>query len=230
MRFVTLALIAAVVGCTDDPVLDEPAGTVAFPDPMVTVTVDESDLTDEYLGIFGDRPFRGRGSYDMVQPSGEGEITLRLFRTVSEPDYSIDLTIMQDAETSLIGTRYLEMIQTLTDKDDFRGVRVFLNTPEGRRYRGGTLYQNQVQFDALTGSFRAQMRLRFDQLGDRFTFGVTIEGYLRVYCRHYDIRVAQLRPNWVDPYEPEDCTELFDSIRATPDDPEAPAPPYVLYE
>lgn len=229
MRFVTLALIAAVVACNDDPALDDAAATVEFPDPMVTVTVDESDLDEEFLAVFGDRPFRGRGSYDVVLPSNEGEINLRLFRTVSEPDYSIDLTIKQDTAVSPIGTRYLDIISTLSDEDAFRRVQVHLNTPSGRRFWAGTLYENQMTFDALTGSFRALMRLRFDQLGDRFTFGVTIEGYLRVYCRHYDRRVAQLRPNWVDPYEPADCTEVFDTLRSTPDDPEAPAPPYVLY-
>lgn len=227
MRVVTLGLVAIIAGCSGDAALDDTPSEVEFPDPLLSVALDEEESDPGLYRLLEGAPFRGRGSYDVVLPGNEGELKLRFYRTVSEPDYSFELTLGQATDISPVGTRYLDVVSVTSAEDAFGAAEIVLHTPRGQRYRGKRVGPNTLELDALTGSFRASLRLGIGSSPDILQFEV--EGYVRVYCRHYDRRVAQLRPNWVDPYEPEDCAEVFDTIRATPDDPDAPAPPYVLY-
>ncbi len=259
MRFVLLALVAVVVACGDDPALDDPAA-VEFPDPRLGVEVDWNPFDDPwaYLGVdendrFGERPLRGRGSYEIDVTTGEARIALRLDQGSSTPGHSIEVVLGQELALYPLGTRYLHVdwtdITAPTDRraprdETFEPLANFLTAPTGERYRGydgrnrseGYTKIVELDLDAATGSFRASILMRFNRFppeeGRRrptLMFVAHIEGYLRVYCRVGERRAAQLRPNWIDPYEPEACTEVFDLIRETPDDPDAPAPPYVLY-
>lgn len=230
MRIVTLGLVAIIAGCSGDSALEDAPSGVEFPDPVLLVERDYEEPTrSPYYALVGDEPFRGRGSYDVVLPSHAGVLKLRFFRTVSEPDYSLELTIRQATDVVPVGTRYLDVLSVTHHEDAFLGAEVYLVTPTGRRFRGERIGPNSLELDTLTGSLHASLRLRFLSGEDTIILTFDVAGYVRVYCRHYDRRVAQLRPNWVDPYEPEDCAEVFEAIRTTPDDPDAPVPPYVLY-
>lgn len=260
MRFVVLALITAVAACGDDPALDDPAAAVAFPDPRLDVEFDWNpfDAPRELLGVdgddrFGERPLRGRGSYELDVTSGEARIALRLDQGSSTAGHTIEVVFGQEMALYPLGTRYLHVdwtdVKAPTSRreprdETFVPLANVLTAPNGERYLGhdeatfreGYTEMVEMDLDAATGAFRASIFMRFSlfpqEEGVRqptLMFVAHVEGYLRVYCRVGDRRAAQLRPNWVDPYEPGECAEVFDMVRATPDDPDAPAPPYLLY-
>lgn len=255
MRFVLLTLVAAVVACGDDPALDDPVAAAVFPDPRLDVELDLNPYGEaeglwryDWAADIGERPFRGRGSYEIDVTTGEAQIALRLDQGSSAPGFVIEVTLGQVLDFYPLGTRYMHVdwVEWQVPRDwreprdeTFVPLASAVTTSTGERSRGhdeasispGYTDVLELDFDAATGSFRASIFIRFSEFTDRswLMMVADIEGYLRVYCRVGERRAAQLRPNWVDPYEPEACTEVFDLIRDTPDDPDAPAPPYVLY-
>lgn len=210
---------AVTLGCEGGAVEDE--GTARAPGRVLAV---ESVGAE---GVMGGSMRHGRATYDVTLPttgSPAGVLTLHLFQDPNAPDTHIDIVARQALGVRPLGTRYLE-------EDAFDGFEVSLRRPGDTRSHVGEVVDLDLHFDTLTGVFYADLRLGFDGIepsGDGVSLEVGVEGFSTVYCLVDDRRVTQLDV-YYERDEPEACAEVFDVIRATPDDPDAPAAPYALY-
>lgn len=112
-------------------------------------------------------------------------------------------------------------------------------TMDGDEYTG-VVERLEFEVDLLTGITYGTMVLRFVPVegdGETLDVGADFSGYIDSYCSSDD---GSRRPPsmmmYVTPGEPlpshgdapEACITLFEALRATPDDPNAPPPPYSL--
>lgn len=167
----------------------------------------------------------GRATYDVVLPtsgSPAGVLTLHLFQDPNRPDAHVDIVARQALDVRPLGTRYLE-------EDAFDGFDVSLRRPGDTGSLTGEVIEFDLHFDTLTGVLYARALLGFEGIdADEVSLSVDIEGFSTVYCLVDDRRVTQLDV-YYEREEPAVCAATFDEIRATPDDPDAPPPPYELY-
>lgn len=143
-----------------------------------------------------------------------------------EHDLVLIFTAWQNLDIAPPDTRYL-------DERDFSRFRVELITGETSQI--GEVLRFEVTSDLLTGIHYGSALFRFTPPPDEkeaFDLALELEGFVEVYCT---TTLDPLREATLDtrlPSRPEDppaCVEVFDRIRATPDDPDAPPPPYNLY-
>lgn len=209
------AIGVAFCGC--GPRTDESSPATRLPNRTLAAQVEGAEE------VFGGSAFRGRATYEVDVPAGVGRLVLHLYQTVNAPDFHVDVVARREVVRRPIGTRYLAA-------DDFGAFEVYLETPTRGRHPG-EVEAFDVQLDALSGVTYATMRLRFDEVEGSdapVEVNVDLEGFSRIYCLLEGRRASELDPRWPDVDEPPECAAVFDAIRATPDDPNAPPPPYDL--
>jgi len=208
--------VGVACGCNTDT--EGSSSETRLPNRTLAARVEGADV------MFGGSAFRGRGIYEVALPAGSGRLELYLYQTVNAPDFHIDVVARQEVTRHPVGTRYLMA-------EGFEMLEVHLETPDADRYPG-EVEAFDIQFDTLSGVIYATMQLRFDAVEgwkEPVSLAVELEGFSRIWCLLDDRRASQLDPRLPDPDEPPACAAVFDLIRATPDDPNAPPPPYNLY-
>lgn len=171
--------------------------------------------------------FFGYGTHDLVEPPGgprSARFELALLQSEGAPGYEIALSAAQDLERAALASRYL-------DESAFVGFEATVTAPGAAAGVQAEVSDLALDLDLATGVTYATFVLEFPMTpedGGRRSVALGVEGFIDVFCRTTMSpgRQAQLDDAASDPTDPPACTALFDAIRAVPDDPDAPPPPW----
>lgn len=219
LRCVLLGLCCLpwLIGCGGGG--DEPEGGGRIVPYLLVTTQSTATVLSDHLTVIGDHHIQV-----MDEPeSSSASLELRgLSREVDDVWLRIDAR--QDLDRASLNTRYLS-------EQDFTRFEASLSLGDVQYV--GTVLHFDVHLDLYMRVHVGSIEIRFDPIAedtDAIEFSMQVEGYINITCSTGSdgTRETSFDPRW-PPTEPAACTEIFDRIRATPDDPDAPAPPYDLY-
>lgn len=142
-----------------------------------------------------------------------------------------ELVAHRDTDATGLETRYLT-------EEDFKDATARLLL-DGVEYVGATQVFD-VELDLFYGIAYGEVVIRFESArsqGDGIDLGMDFAGYIDSFCSRTDdngraitsMYVRPGNPPWTrDDDDPAACVALFEALRATPDDPSGPPPPYSL--
>jgi hypothetical protein len=210
-----------VVGCARDEV-------PAAPDKAGRIIKTLRGTSQSNLPVLNDDAVALGGELYLQVLDEPGASTGRLeWQSFPPPGEEVHMTLeaWQDLDRSPHGTRYLV-------GDDFTSFNVTLDL-EGTHYLG-TVLRFELYFDLLHGTQYASTNIRFVPVegeGEPIEFALQLDGFADVSCNTttQPIREVTFDFRYPDKPAPPACAAVFDQIRATPDDPEAPPLPYDIY-